>query len=410
MRQPALVFSFLACLIAVPGLAAAGPATPSPTRVVILGVDHSAQLVSKDDRPGLLTAFIEKLQPDAICIERPPRRVARNDFYEFTYEQTGIILPYARAHHMPICPVDWMPSSDDMRLAFGRDLSELPEIRPARGFQSFMEFRDPKRSKLGLLAFDKPAATAKLMKWATTPNPRMDRDFARQLYLYRTFLQAQRVRAAAHAHPGGTVLVVIGAWHKPQIEKILAHDKQIRIVKPSAIGMPSGRAAEAATSDAQRTAVLSFNLLGVQSTTDNVNWHWMRQTLARLKANHPKASQNALFALRLAQLTGKLTPEDAAKRYRELAMATAKGTQFLWTGVKDETRVDSYFDPFGNLSVRQRAELEEARALRAAGHEVRANAVLKNLEAELSPRKSAQLVVYAKRFMTPQTASAKKSG
>jgi hypothetical protein len=410
LRQSALTLSLLTALIVLGGPAAARAAAPHPTRVVILGVDHSAQLVSEKDRPGLLTAFIEKLHPDAICIERAPRQAARNDYYEFTYEQTGIILPYVRAHHMPICPVDWMPPAEDMRLAFGRDLTRLPEIRPARGYQSFMAFHDPKTLKLGFFAFDKPAATAKAMKWAAKANPRMDRDFPRRLYLYRTFLQARRVAAAAHAHPGGTVLLVIGAWHTPEIEQILAHDPAIHIVEPSAIGLPSDRAADAATTDTQRTAILSFNLLGLQSTTGHVNWHWMRTTLAKLKADTPNARQNTLFALRLAQLTGELAPEEAADRYRELAAETPKGTQFLWTGVKDRRRVDSYFDPFGNLSVRQRAELEQARALRAAGEKTASDHVLEKLEGELDPRKRVQLAIYAKRFLTPHKATAHKPG
>ena len=43
---------------------AAGP-TRKTSRIVILSVDHSAQLVSRADQPGMLTAFIERLHPDA---------------------------------------------------------------------------------------------------------------------------------------------------------------------------------------------------------------------------------------------------------------------------------------------------------------------------------------------------------
>jgi hypothetical protein len=35
--------------------------------------------------------------------------------------------------------------------------------------------------------------------------------------------------------------------------------------------------------------------------------------------------------------------------------------RFTYTGVKDAARIDSFYDPFGNLSIEQRARLEIAR-------------------------------------------------
>jgi hypothetical protein len=65
------------------------------TRVVILGVDHSAQLVSRAYRPAVVEAFIARVKPDAICIERDPEDFATGDFYEFTYEVSEICVPSA---------------------------------------------------------------------------------------------------------------------------------------------------------------------------------------------------------------------------------------------------------------------------------------------------------------------------
>src|SRR6185437_13901809 len=86
------------CLVFVPFPVQAGSASTARTRVVILPVNHSQQLVARSHQPGLLTALIETLKPDAICIETFPTAYARNDFYDFLYEQTAIIVPYARAH------------------------------------------------------------------------------------------------------------------------------------------------------------------------------------------------------------------------------------------------------------------------------------------------------------------------
>jgi hypothetical protein len=43
--------------------------------------------------------------------------------------------------------------------------------------------------------------------------------------------------------------------------------------------------------------------------------------------------------------------------------------KFTWTGVKDFSRVDSYFDPFGNLSLAKRIRLELAREYRKSSKE-----------------------------------------
>src|SRR5579871_6076772 len=51
------------------------------TKLIVLGVvDHSGQLVSPMNSPGMLAAFIDKVHPDAICIERPPEEASRNDY------------------------------------------------------------------------------------------------------------------------------------------------------------------------------------------------------------------------------------------------------------------------------------------------------------------------------------------
>lgn len=80
-----LLYGFAALAAAAPA-PQAPPQSQPPTTVVVLGVDHAAQLVSPRDRPALLDAFLDRAKPDAICIERTPEAFARGDFYEFTYE------------------------------------------------------------------------------------------------------------------------------------------------------------------------------------------------------------------------------------------------------------------------------------------------------------------------------------
>ncbi len=87
--------------------------------MIILGVGHSTQLINYNQQPAAIRAFIDKVKPSAICIERSPEEFSRNDFYEFTYEQQYTIIPYARKNKIPLHPIDWLPSDQDLDLAFG---------------------------------------------------------------------------------------------------------------------------------------------------------------------------------------------------------------------------------------------------------------------------------------------------
>lgn len=70
----------------------------------------------------------------------------------------------------------------------------------------------------------------------------------------------------------------------------------------------------------------------------------------------------------------------------------------------DATRLDSYFDPFGNLTVRQRAVLETARELHRAGRGEEAAGLQKTLDSELGQRKRAQLAGYWERYIVATAA------
>ena len=58
---------------------------------------------------------------------------------------------------------------------------------------------------------------------------------------------------------------------------------------------------------------------------------------------------------------GGVGPEDAAQHYERIRMMAEDDERFTFTGVKDAARIDSYYDPVGNLSIEQRTRLEIAR-------------------------------------------------
>lgn len=369
---------------------------PAPTRVVILGVDHAVQLVSEADQPGMLAAFVGRVDPDAICVERAPEPFARGDHYEFTYEIQDVLVPLARADGIALCPFDWEPPKEDTLVGWGADFSEPPEVRPAEGFQGFLAFPQPGKRARTLFAAEDRATLAEVDAWISTPAANASRDLPRRMYLYRTFLQARRIAAAARTEPGGTVLVVVGEFHKYDIEAILADDPAIVLVKPSSFGTPSADEVARATTRAHRVAIASFNLLGAQAATGNVDWPWVGRVLDALETQR-RDPETALLRTRHAHLTGAIDGAAALERYAAIAADPGARRDFTWDGVLDQARIDSYFDPYGNLRIDQRARLEVAREARIAGDAARADESLASLRAELSPRQWRQLDAYWQR-------------
>ncbi|MBC7897051.1 MAG: hypothetical protein H7066_16650 [Cytophagaceae bacterium] len=369
--------------------------TAARTTVVVLGVNHSLQLVAEGYQPAWFRAFYDRVKPAAFAIERSPEQFARNDHYEFTYEIQFLTLPYARAHGIPTHPVDWYPSLDDQLLGFGVDVDAPPILRPKNGFQGFLTFPDSSSLRETLFYADAPAYAAEQRQWYDVVPEQAARDLPRRLFLYRTFMQARRIRQAAALYRGRTLLVVIGSMHKDDIERILRDDPGISIVQPSSFGLPPTDAVQRAVADDDRFAIASFNLLGVQAGTGVVDWAWMRRVVDALPS---KSSEAGVLRTRLAVLTGAMPPERAAPAYAAIAREAGNAT-FRWTGVKDRRRLDSFFDPFGNLALAQRASLEEARERYKLGDVGGGDAIRTRLRSALAPAMQAQLDGYWTAFV-----------
>ena len=386
---------------------AASPAAPEraqrsdSTTLVVLGVEHSAQLVGRSYHPGYLRAFFERVRPGALCVERSPDEFARGDHYEFTYELQHVAVPYAREHGVELCPIDWLPSRDDERLAFGRlEVVELPAVRAPSGFQGFLALDS---ASLGLTLFfaDSEPNRAQVRAFYDRPRAEGWPDFPRRLGLYRTFMQAMRVRAALRAHPGQTVLVVVGSMHKDDIERVLSREPGVRIVQPSSYGLPSVAEADARLEERDMAAILSFNLLGVQPLVGPVDGRWVREVLERFARAHPAAPELPLLRVRHATIAQRQAPAVAAAAYERIAASVDSTARFTFTGVEDARRLDSYFDPFGNLGVQERAFVEAAREWVRAGEPERAERLRTRLlsAGTWSGLRRAQLAVYWQRYI-----------
>lgn len=375
-------------------VAASGEAlAQDTTEVVILGVSHSAMLVSESYRPAVFRAYMDRVAPSAVCIERAPEEFARGSDYEFTYEIQHIAVPYARARGIPLCPFDWLPPDEDQLLAFGVDIEEPPFLRGPRTYSNFMTFGDTADLRLDLFYAESEAEREDVRAWYLAMAERPRSDFARRLFLYRTFMQAMRIARAAREHAGGRLLVIVGSFHKDDLERILADQPGVRVVAPPRFGRPDDDEIAAHTRLDDLAAIATFNLLGAQSHTGNIDRAWLERVVDRLERERP-GPESDLLRTRLDVLVNGLAPATAADRYRQIRQSAEPGRRFTWDGVEDRRRVDSFADPFGNLTVHQRAALEEARESLRAGDTSRAAAVKAELEGALSPLPLAQLRAY----------------
>jgi hypothetical protein len=74
--------------------------------VIILGVSHSAQLFVKEYRPAVLRAWLAAAEPDVIAVELTQERFNSGNYYDFTHEIQGIIIPFADELGVSLQPFD----------------------------------------------------------------------------------------------------------------------------------------------------------------------------------------------------------------------------------------------------------------------------------------------------------------
>lgn len=354
----------------------------SKTKVFILGVGHSIQLASRNHHPGIIRTFFESVKPDAICIERSPEKYFKSDYYEFTYEQQHLTIPYALEKGIPIYPIDWLPNYEDELLANEQsfDHGEPPHIRTKKDF-----FRRhgcyPYNQTLEFDFFFADKFDDEMLKkdqeWLDVRKSGVG-DYWRRLVLYRTFMQAMRINEVVKKHKGKTVLVVIGAFHKPDLENILIESNEIEIVQPSKYQNQSEKKQLLRT---DLFAIAAYNLLGVQSKYGVVDWNWVDYILKQLEISHGSAEVK-LLRTRYKILTDNISNEEAVDLYKNIISASTYEQKLTFHGVKYKHRIDSYFDPFGYLSIKQRSEIELAREYHKLGlhdkhHEMK-NSILNN--------------------------------
>ena len=367
------------------------------TKVIVLGVGHSNQLVTKDCQPAAYRAYIDRIKPDVIGVERSPLEFNRSDFYEFTYEQQYIIVPYAKKNKIPLRPFDWLVNGEEQQLAWNiNDIDQPPLIRGENTYKNFIFFDEAFMQEDEFFLSETDEVKLKMENWLTTANAG-ESDFPRRLFLYRTFMQAMRIKQIAKEYRGGTFLVVVGLMHKNDIDNILSEVPNIDLVQPSQFGYPTSQEIDENTEVSDLFAVLTFNLLGVQSN-HFVDWDWMEHVSKSLERK-TEGVELDLLKIRLGVLTNRIGSKEAVAQYEELINTIDTDQVFTFNGVKDDSRIDSYFDPFGNLSIENRIYVEIARECSKIG-DIKKVIEIKNLLLnQISKLQGIQMNAYWEKYL-----------
>lgn len=360
------------------------------TNLIVLGVDHSLQLASEMCHPGIMKSYFEAVKPDVICIERDAESYKNNDFYEFTYEIQEIAIPYANNKGLTIYPFDWVPSQNDQKLAWGiKDILTPKLVR-----DSFLTFSKDALD-CDLLFAEQPGVKNRIDSWMDQKRIIGEDDFPRRLSLYRTYMQAMYIKKICKENIGNTVLVVVGYMHKYDIENILANLPYINLQKSSNYNY-SIKESEIQLDIKDLLAIASFNLLGIQAEKD-INIIWINRILNKLIRNDTVEVQ--LLKVKFDKLRKLISSEIAYERYLKLLYSVNDEHRFTYTGVKYEDRIDSFYDPFGNLSVKNRIILEMIRECNNLKRVVELEKLKNDLVSSLTPYQREQFHIYFNQFL-----------
>ncbi|TSB46049.1 hypothetical protein [Alkalicoccobacillus porphyridii] len=242
-------------------------------------------------------------------------------------------------------------------------MEQPPFIREQGTYKDFLFFPQPFTYENDFFYSERKEGKEEIDRWIANEKAG-EADFPRRLFLYRTFMQAMHIKQVAKEASGKVVLVVVGHMHKHDIENILKENEDIELVQSSSYGYPSDQEINNNIEQMDRSFILAFNLLGVQAS-HGVDWDWMRVLIEEFQGN---IAETILFQTRLDVLTNKITPEAAIHQYQTALDSVEDNKRFSFQRDVEGDRVDTYYDPFGGVSIKIRLFIELAREYYKLSH------------------------------------------
>ena len=185
-----------------------------------------------------------------------------------------------------------MPSENDPELGFGVKNLEVPRFtRQKEGFLGFTSFSKKSDFENDLYFADKKEYKERIASWYSVYPEKTANDLSRRLFLYRTYFQFRRIQKVLENYSvSDTILVVVGAFHKSDIEKNLS-ENGYDIVQPSSFGNISEAEVKGHFMRKDAYAILSFNLLGIQSYLGKINETLVEYEFQQLEGEHSVEKQ-----------------------------------------------------------------------------------------------------------------------
>lgn len=422
MNRPWLTRPLAAALAAVvvllPTAAQAAAVSPElmprfpdkPTEVVIVGTRHSGQLEFPGSSPARFRALLNEIDPAAVGIETSPSWFKDGVYYEITYEAHGVALPWTKEKGKELRPIDWQPEGLDMMGALSW---------PSAGEPSEEDEQLAELDTTDLFFADTPAWTKGYMQgfeeWSSSPAS----EAMRRYMLYRDLQIARQIVNMAADYSGQRVAVLIGAAHKPDLDRFLANVPNITI--RHATEWKDGLTPEKVAAEERRPdhlAILWYNLASGRVPAKAVDIWRMNALLNPLEKESPADPELFFLRARWYQVWGY--PSGALPIYQHLAWSANLGDRsFTFPDRELAKRVHAYWnehDPFGNekelplgtvlspvanLSIRQRVLYELAQQQTDASLREKARTEL--LQEPLNPTQLKQL----QELLEPQNQPAK---
>lgn len=232
------------------------------TNIVILGCEHSSQLINPKMSPAVFRAFFNRVRPDAVCLETTAEYITEAKFFHFSYESWGIAYPWAVKNNIPVYGVDWQEDiKASERFGTKMDFDKRKRVVPPSDFngQEYNPNYDIFFADIDTFEFNRY-----LLKNISTPAPDgkwSDEGFRRYM-LFRDMVIAQNILDVAVNYQCATVLVVYGAAHKTGLEYYLQKyfGDDVNIIKPSSYGYPSPKEIQSEVTKEDEIAVCYFLL------------------------------------------------------------------------------------------------------------------------------------------------------
>jgi len=202
--------------------------------VTVIGTFHGSMRGMKYYTPSKLKILIADSQPDVLAIEIRPEDFQVGRLDNNPWDMNEIVIPYATSKNIPLEPIDWWP--DDLRARHDLALKEIE--KSVEGKKRLMELED----EWALHKSDFPDFNDATPEYIHSP------EFSHRESEYRAnvkqqlgegpqnlmwYTRAEKINGnldvVIKKYPGKRITVVVGAFHRPDIERFLESQPQVQL-------------------------------------------------------------------------------------------------------------------------------------------------------------------------------------